>query len=39
VLDEGKIVGRGTHQELLKTNEIYQSIAVSQMGEEVLLDA
>lgn len=38
VLDEGKIVGRGTHQELLKTNEIYQSIAVSQMGEEVLLD-
>lgn len=30
VLDEGKIVGRGTHNELLKTCETYKEIAVSQ---------
>ena len=36
VLDEGSIVGIGTHSQLLQENEIYRSIAVSQLGEEVL---
>ena len=36
VLDEGKISNIGTHNELLKINEIYRSIAVSQLGEEML---
>jgi ATP-binding cassette, subfamily B, multidrug efflux pump len=36
VLDEGKIVGKGTHQELLKTCEIYKEIAISQLSEEEL---
>ena len=36
VMDEGKIANIGTHKELLKTSEIYKSIAVSQLGEEVL---
>lgn len=30
VLDKGRIVGRGTHEELLKTNAIYKEFAVSQ---------
>lgn len=38
VLDDGKISGIGTHKELLKSNEIYRSIAVSQLGEEVLMN-
>ena len=36
VMDDGKIVNIGTHKELLKDSEIYKSIAVSQLGEEVL---
>ena len=36
VLDEGKVVGKGTHEELLKTCEVYQQIAVSQLSEEEL---
>jgi len=36
VLDEGKIVGEGTHKELLKNCEIYREIAISQLGEEEL---
>lgn len=36
VLDEGKIVGKGRHQELLKTCEIYKEIAISQLSEEEL---
>ena len=36
VLDEGKIVGKGTHEELLKTCSIYQEIAESQLGKENL---
>lgn len=32
VLDKGKVVGLGTHKELLKNNEIYSYIAYSQMG-------
>lgn len=35
VLDDGKISAMGTHDELLKDSEIYKSIAVSQLGEEV----
>ena len=36
VLDHGEISGIGTHDELLKTNEIYRSIAISQLGEEAI---
>ena len=37
VIDDGQIVGLGTHEELLKTCEIYNEIAVSQLElEEVL---
>ena len=36
VLDEGRIVGRGTHKELLKTCGVYQEIALSQLSEEEL---
>ena len=36
VMDDGKIVNIGIHKELLKDSEIYKSIAVSQLGEEVL---
>ncbi|MGI5900021.1 MAG: ABC transporter ATP-binding protein [Christensenellales bacterium] len=39
VLDDGRISAQGTHEELLKNSEIYRSIAVSQMGEEVLVNA
>lgn len=35
VLDQGKITAMGTHEELLSSNEIYRSIAISQLGEEV----
>ncbi len=36
VLQEGKVVGKGTHKELLKTCEIYRDIALSQMSKEEL---
>jgi len=36
VLDEGKIVGTGTHKELIKNCEIYKEIALSQLSEEEL---
>ncbi|MFS1663494.1 ABC transporter ATP-binding protein [Streptococcus sp. zg-JUN1979] len=36
VLDEGVVVGQGTHQELLKTNAVYQEIAYSQLSKEEL---
>ena len=36
VLDEGKLVGKGTHEELLATNETYQEIVHSQLREEDL---
>ncbi len=36
VLDEGKIVGKGTHNELLETCEVYREIALSQLGIEEL---
>ncbi len=37
VMENGKIVGEGTHQDLLKTNEIYKEIAASQLSEEELI--
>lgn len=36
VLDEGKMVGCGTHKELLKTCPVYQEIAFSQLSKEEL---
>lgn len=36
VLDNGKIVGQGTHKELLKNCEIYKQIALSQLSKEEL---
>lgn len=36
VLDEGKVVGKGTHRELLETCEVYQQIALSQLSKEEL---
>ena len=36
VLDEGKTVGYGTHDELLKTCPVYKEIALSQLSEEEL---
>ena len=36
VMDEGKIVGQGTHSELLKTCAVYREIALSQLSEEEL---
>lgn len=38
VLDEGKMVGIGTHHELLKNCEVYQQIAYSQLSKEELED-
>ena len=34
VLDEGKIVGLGTHKELMKDCEVYREIVASQLREE-----
>lgn len=34
VLDQGEIVGRGTHEELLASNAIYREIANSQLNKE-----
>lgn len=36
VLDKGHIVGRGTHEELMKNCEVYQEIALSQLSKEEL---
>ncbi len=36
VLDEGRMVGKGTHRELMKTCEIYRGIAESQLNQEEL---
>ncbi|MFC5630730.1 MULTISPECIES: ABC transporter ATP-binding protein [Streptococcus] len=38
VLDEGEIVGRGTHDELMKTNDIYREIANSQLNNQSLTE-
>ncbi len=37
VLDEGRIIGKGTHQELMKNCKAYQEIALSQLSQEELL--
>lgn len=36
VLDQGEIVGKGTHAQLMKENSVYRDIALSQLGEEEL---
>ena len=36
VLDEGRVVGKGTHKELMTSCETYQEIASSQLSEEEL---
>ena len=36
VLDEGRVVGMGTHRELLSSCEVYRQIALSQLSEEEL---
>ncbi|WP_101773589.1 ABC transporter ATP-binding protein [Peptostreptococcus faecalis] len=36
VLDEGKIVGSGKHEDLMKTSTVYQQIALSQLSKEEL---
>jgi ATP-binding cassette subfamily B protein len=37
VMDEGRMVGKGTHKELLKSCEVYREIAMSQLSEEELI--
>lgn len=39
VLDDGKIVGKGTHEDLLKTCDAYYQIAASQLSESELKEA
>ena len=39
VLDEGKIVGMGTHKELLRNCKVYKEIALSQLSKEELENA
>lgn len=36
VLDEGKIIGTGTHEELMENCEVYKQIALSQLSREEL---
>jgi len=36
VLDEGRVVGKGKHHELMESSETYQEIALSQLSEEEL---
>lgn len=36
VLDEGRIVGKGTHKELMETCDIYRDTAISQLSEAAL---
>ena len=36
VLEEGRVIGIGTHEELLDNNETYRQIALSQLSEEEL---
>lgn len=39
VLDDGRIVGKGTHRELLKTCDVYKQIASSQLSEAEILQS
>ena len=34
VLDDGQVVGTGTHTELMRSNETYREIVLSQLTEE-----
>ncbi len=36
VLDEGQVVGIGTHRELMETCDVYKQIALSQLSKEEL---
>ncbi len=36
VLDEGQVVGIGTHKELMETCDVYKQIALSQLSKEEL---
>ncbi len=36
VIDEGRVVGKGTHSDLMKTCEVYQELALSQLSREEL---
>jgi len=36
VLDEGRVVGKGSHHELLESCETYREIALSQLSKEEL---
>lgn len=36
VLDQGKVVGQGTHEQLMQNCEVYQQIALSQLSKEEL---
>lgn len=38
VLDQGRVVGQGTHKELLRDNAVYREIAYSQLSKEELED-
>ena len=38
VLDEGKVVGKGAHKELMENCEVYRQIALSQLSKEELQD-
>ena len=38
VLDEGEVVGKGTHKELMENCEVYRQIALSQLSKEELQD-
>lgn len=39
VLDKGRVVGKGTHKELLKNCDVYKEIALSQLSKEELENA
>ena len=39
VLDDGKVVGKGTHSELLQTCETYKEIANSQLSQKEIEDS
>lgn len=39
VLEDGKLVGKGTHEELMESCEVYQQIATSQLSKEELSNA
>jgi ATP-binding cassette subfamily B protein len=36
VMDEGRMVGKGPHKQLMETNEVYRDIALSQLSQEEL---